>query len=94
MNLPNLEFVIIIIFSFDLWMSKGGVDTFALVINYLDDIWKPKHAIVGNFQSAWNYWSAMALHLQSLLGKIDFIHYVITFVKNEGNNLKIVVAIL
>jgi len=23
--------------SFDLWMSKGGVDIFALMINYLDE---------------------------------------------------------
>jgi hypothetical protein len=38
--------------------------------------------------------SAMALQLQSLLGKIDLIHYVIAFVKDEGNNLKIVAAIL
>jgi hypothetical protein len=47
---PNLEFVIIIIFSFDLWMSKGGVDTFASIINYLNAIWKPRHAIVGFFK--------------------------------------------
>jgi len=27
--------------SFDLWMPKGGVDTFALVINYLNESWMP-----------------------------------------------------
>jgi len=27
--------------SFDLWMSRGGVDTFALVINYLNEFWMP-----------------------------------------------------
>jgi hypothetical protein len=36
----------------------------------------------------------MALQLQSLFGKIDLIHYVIAFVKDEGNNLKIVATIL
>jgi hypothetical protein len=35
--LSNLGFVAIVFFSFDLWMFKVGVDTFALVINYLDD---------------------------------------------------------
>ncbi len=33
--LPKLASAIIVSTSFDLWMSKGGIDTFALVINYL-----------------------------------------------------------
>ncbi len=38
--------------SFDFWMSRGGVhvDTFVLVINYLNDVWTPRHAIVGLFE--------------------------------------------
>lgn len=32
--LPHLEFATIVFCSFDLWMSKNEVDTFALVINY------------------------------------------------------------
>ncbi len=36
--LPNLEFAIAISISFDLWMSEGGVNTFVLVINYLDEV--------------------------------------------------------
>ncbi len=35
--LPSLETTIIVFTIFDLWMSKDGVDTFALVINYLDE---------------------------------------------------------
>jgi hypothetical protein len=35
--LPSLKTITIISTSFDLWMSKGGVDIFALVINYLDE---------------------------------------------------------
>jgi hypothetical protein len=31
----------IVVIRFDLLMSKGGVDTFALVINYLDTSWIP-----------------------------------------------------
>jgi len=27
--------------SFDLWMSKGGMYTFALVINYSNESWMP-----------------------------------------------------
>jgi len=32
--LPNLTFAIIISTSFDLWMSRDNVDTFALVTNF------------------------------------------------------------
>ncbi len=36
--LPNFEYTTTISTSFDLWMSKGGVDTFVLVVNYLDEV--------------------------------------------------------
>jgi hypothetical protein len=32
--LPNLALTIMVSVSFDLWMSRGEVDTFALVINF------------------------------------------------------------
>jgi hypothetical protein len=35
--LPNLEIAIIVFTSFDFWMSRDGVDIFALVVNYLDE---------------------------------------------------------
>ncbi len=38
---------IIMFINFDIWMFRGGVDTFALVINYLD---KPRHATIGLFE--------------------------------------------
>jgi hypothetical protein len=34
--LPNLAFVIIVSYSFDIWMFKGGVNTFALVNTCLE----------------------------------------------------------
>jgi hypothetical protein len=33
--LPKLANATTISISFDLWMSKGGIDMFALIINYL-----------------------------------------------------------
>jgi hypothetical protein len=36
--------------------------------------------------------SVMVLHLQSLLEKFGLISWVIVFVKDEGNNLGIMVA--
>jgi hypothetical protein len=39
-----------ILASFDLWMSKGGVDTFVFVINYLTKAWELMHVIIGLFK--------------------------------------------
>jgi hypothetical protein len=38
--LPNVEFVVIIFYSFGLWMFRSGMDTFALVSNYLEKKYK------------------------------------------------------
>jgi hypothetical protein len=37
--------------SFDLWMSKGAYDIFALVINSLGTKWQPKHITIGLFEA-------------------------------------------
>ncbi len=39
------------IVSFDLWMSKGAYDVFALVINFLDENWQPKKVKIGFFEA-------------------------------------------
>lgn len=48
--LPILAFTITMFTSFDLWMSKGGVNTFTLIINYLNEIWIPIHFTIGLFE--------------------------------------------
>jgi len=65
-------------------MFRGGVDTFVLVINYLDETWTPRH--VGLFKVHETSGNAMALQLQSLKKKFVLIHWMIAFVKDEGNN--------
>ena len=37
--------------TFDLWMSRTGWDTFALVVNFIDDCWVPRHVTVGLFEA-------------------------------------------
>jgi hypothetical protein len=75
-------------------MFRGGVDTFVLVINYLDETWTPRHVIVGLFKVHEISDNAMALQLQSLRKKCVLIHWVIAFVKDEGNNFETMVATL
>ncbi len=39
------------IIMFNLWMSKIEIDTFALVINFIDDDWVLCHVIIGMFET-------------------------------------------
>ncbi len=33
--------------SFNLWMFHGGHDTFAMVVNFINNLWEPTHVIMG-----------------------------------------------
>ncbi len=59
----------------------------ALVVNYLDGGWTPRHVIVRLFEMHETSSSTTALQLQTLLENFELIHHVITFVKDEGINL-------
>jgi hypothetical protein len=48
--LPGLAKATTLSANFDLWMSKGGMDTFALVINHLNESWMPQHVTIGLFE--------------------------------------------
>jgi hypothetical protein len=48
--MPRLVDAITLSTSFDLLMSKGGVDTFVLVINYLNESWMPQHVTISLFE--------------------------------------------
>lgn len=47
---PNLAFAFTIFASFDLWMFKGDLDMFSLVINFFNEFWNPMHVTVGLFE--------------------------------------------
>ncbi len=68
--------------NFDVWIFKGDMDTFGLIINYLTDLYTPMHATIGLFEVHETTKLSMAL-----FEKYDLLHYVIAFVKYEGNNL-------
>jgi hypothetical protein len=48
-------------------MFKGGINTFSLVINYLDEAWTPRHVNVGLFEVHETSGSAMATTLWSII---------------------------
>jgi hypothetical protein len=63
---PNLSFVATIACSFDLWMCRGVVDTFTLVIIFLNESWNPIHVIVGLFEVDETNGKSMVVQLESL----------------------------
>jgi hypothetical protein len=48
--LPNLQIAATILASFDLWMSYGSVNTFVLVIIFLNEAWVSMHVIMVLFE--------------------------------------------
>jgi len=53
--------------SFDLWMSRVGHDTFAMVVSSLNDFWEPGHVIMGIFEVQNTTRVAMANYVKVLL---------------------------
>jgi len=37
--------------TFNLWMNRTRIDTFSLVINFINDVWVPKHVTIGLFEA-------------------------------------------
>ncbi len=48
--LPKLVSASIVSVSFDLWMSKRGIDIYVLVVHYLSKAWELVHATIGLFE--------------------------------------------
>ncbi len=59
--LLNLGFAILFLVVLNPQCPKGGVDTFALVMNYLNDTWTPRHVIIELFVLHETIGSAMVL---------------------------------
>jgi hypothetical protein len=72
--LPNLKTTTTISTNFDLWLFRGSVDTFALVINFLNEAWMLMHVIMGLFEVHETFGQSMAIELQSLLEKYGLLH--------------------
>jgi len=58
---------------FNLWMFKAGMDTFVMIVHFLNAQWEPCHIIVGLFEIADTTKSAMALQVIDVLAKHGLI---------------------
>jgi hypothetical protein len=62
--------------SFDLWMSRGGINIFILIVHFLNNKWKPCHVIVGFFETIETIGNALALQVNDLFTKDKLNAYV------------------
>ncbi len=74
--------------TFDLWMSKGAHDVFAIVVNFLSNKWEAKHVIIELFEVFDISGVIMAPRLQQLLDKFFRTQTTLAYVKDEGSNLQ------
>ncbi len=72
-------------------MSKGALNIFSLVINFLTLDLEPKHIIIGLFETRGTIGKNLANKLQALLEKYKFTNKIICYVKDEGENLSIMI---
>ncbi len=83
----TLKSCIITTASFDLWMSRFGQNTFALVINFINSHWVPCHATMGLFEATNTSKVVMAAQGKELLLSYNLLDKLITYMKDKGGNL-------
>jgi len=63
-------------------MSRGGHDTFVMVVSSINNLWEPTHVIVGIFE------------IKFLLDSSSLLDKVIFYVKDKGSNLSTLTSAL
>jgi len=79
--------------SFDLWMVKGGVDTFVLIVHFFNDKWDFCHVTIVFFEIVKTIKGVLALQMNDLLVKHGLNVHVLGYVKDQTNNLSIMTFI-
>jgi hypothetical protein len=74
-------------YTFDLWMSKGAHDVFAMVVNFLSTSLELKHVMIGLFEANDMNSVAMVVKIKHILNKFGLTQKIMAYVKDEGSNL-------
>ncbi len=91
---PTIDSYNICITSFDLWMSRGSVDTFVFIVHFLNDKWEPCHVTIEFFEIVDTSKSAMTLQVNNVLAKHGLNACVLTYVKIELNTISTMTSVL
>jgi hypothetical protein len=75
-------------------MSKTKFDTFAFVINFIDDDWVFHHVIVGMFEAPDTFGATLVEQMKFFLATYQLKKIVIIYVKDKGINLNMLASTL
>jgi hypothetical protein len=82
-NSPAFQSCNTCIISFDLWISKGGIDTFVLIVHFLNDKWELCHVTFGSFEIVNTFGNAMVIQVNNVLAKHGLNTHVLAYVKDD-----------
>lgn len=86
--LPVLAGCVTATASFDLWMSRRGVNTIALVIHFINESWVPCRVTVGVFEAPDTAaGAALAMEVKELLNSFHLTDKIIAFVMDDDPRL-------
>jgi hypothetical protein len=75
-------------------MSKEAYDVFALMINFWNNDWQPKHVTIGLFEAIETTSQTLVKSLTELLDKHGLRKKIIVYVKDERSNLNTMITTL
>jgi hypothetical protein len=75
-------------------MSRVGVDTFVMLVHFLNSKWEYCHVTIDFFETTNTTRSAMALQVNDVFTKYNLNSWIITYIKDEGNNLLTMTMVL
>jgi hypothetical protein len=75
-------------------MSRGRVDTFVLVVHFLNHNWELGHVTIGFFEIIETFGAAMAIQMNEVLTTYGLNAKILTYVQDEGSNLSIMTNVL
>ncbi len=72
--------------TFDLWMNRTRIDTFSLVINFIDDVWMPRHVTIGLFEAFNSTRATFVKIVKSFLVEFQLTEKEIPYVEDGKSN--------
>jgi hypothetical protein len=68
-------------------MSRGGIDTFVLIVHFLNDKWEPCHVTIRFFEIANKSRNAMPIQMNDVLAKHGLNTHFLHMSKMKGTIL-------
>ncbi len=80
--LPTLVNYKIVNVTFDLWMNSTRIDTFSFVVNFIDDVWMPRHVTIRLFEAFNSTKATFVKIVKPFLVESQLIEKVISYVED------------